>query len=209
MSRSPSFGGVILAAGESSRMGTDKALLRWPPPLEGQPPSKETFLSAAIRSLLLSTDFVIVVAGKNESTLAPVAYASGASIAVNPDPTRGQFSSLQVGLHEVLNQGRDAALVTLVDRPPASVATVQTLRAAFESAPESVWAVVPEFGGKHGHPYVVGREMIEKFLQAPATATARDIEHHYQDRIQYLTVDDRLVALNINTPEDYAALVAR
>jgi len=209
MSRSPSFGGVILAAGESSRMGTDKALLPWPPPLEGQPPSKETFLSAAIRSLLLSTDFVIVVAGKNESTLAPVAYVSGASIAVNPDPTRGQFSSLQVGLHEVLNQGRDAALVTLVDRPPASVATVQTLRAAFESAPESVWAVVPEFGGKHGHPYVVGREMIEKFLQAPATATARDIEHHYQDRIQYLTVDDRLVALNINTPEDYAALVAK
>jgi molybdenum cofactor cytidylyltransferase len=138
-----------------------------------------------------------------------VAYANGASVAVNPDPGRGQFSSLQVGLHEVLNRGRDAAMITLVDRPPASRATVQTLRDAFESAPPDIWAVVPEFSGKHGHPYLVGREMIEAFLNAPPTAIARDIEHRHQDRIQYVAVNDPFVAANINTPEDYAGLLGR
>lgn len=209
MSRSPSFAGVILAAGVSSRMGTDKALLPWPPQVAGQPPSKDTFLSAAIRSLTLATDFILVVVGKNEAALAPIAYANGASVVTNPDPSRGQFSSLQVGLHEVLNRGRDAAVITLVDRPPVSSATVQLLRDAFESAPQNIWAVVPELSGKHGHPYLVGRELIEVFLQAPPTANARDVEHRYQDRIQYVAVSDPFAALNINTPEDYAALLTK
>jgi molybdenum cofactor cytidylyltransferase len=206
MSRAPSFAGVILAAGESSRMGRDKALLPWPPLPQGQQFSKETFLSAAIGSLALSTDFVVVVAGKNESVVSPVIFSNGASIVVNPDPSRGQFSSLQVGLQEVLARGRDAAIVTLVDRPPASRATVQMLREAFESAAENTWAVVPEFDGKHGHPYVIGREMIEAFLRAQPTGNAREIEHQHHDRIRYIPVDDRFVALNINTPEEYAAL---
>jgi len=206
MSRSASFAGVILAAGDSSRMGTDKALLPWPPPAEGHPPSKETFLSAAIRSLALSSDLVVVVAGKNEPGLAPVVYAAGGAMVENPDPARGQFSSLQVGLQEVLNRGRDAAIITLVDRPPAALATVLSLREAFESAGLDIWAVVPEFGGKHGHPYVAGRDLIEAFLREPATGNARDIEHRHQDRICYLPVDDPRVVLNINTPEDYSAL---
>jgi molybdenum cofactor cytidylyltransferase len=209
MIRAPSFAGVILAAGESSRMGRDKALLPWPPLPGGEPPSSETFLSAAIRSLALATDFVLVVVGKNESALAPIIFAHGASLAVNPDPSRGQFSSLQTGLHEVLNRGRDAAMVTLVDRPPASRRTIQTLRDAFEAADQNIWTVVPEFSGKHGHPYLVGREMMEAFLRVPATSIARDIEHQHQQRIQYLKVDDPQIALNINTPEDYAGLLGR
>ena len=206
MARSPSFAGVILAAGDSSRMGTDKALLPWPPLVAGQPPSKETFLSAAIGSLMSAADFVLIVAGKNEAALAPIVYASGASLVTNPDPSRGQFSSLQVGLQEVLNRGRDAAIITLVDRPPVNAATVQLLRCALESAPEGVWAVVPEFSGKHGHPYLAGRELMEAFLQAPPTASAREVEHRHRDHIQYVEVRDPFVALNINTPEDYAAL---
>ncbi len=109
----------------------------------------------------------------------------------------------------MLNRGRDAAVVTLVDRPPVGSETVQLLQDAFESAPQDVWAVVPEFAGKHGHPYLVGRELIEAFLQAPPNASAREIEHHYQDHIQYVAVSDPFVALNINTPEDYAALAHR
>jgi molybdenum cofactor cytidylyltransferase len=209
MSRAPSFAGVILAAGESSRMGTDKALLPWPPQVAGQVASKETFLSAAIRSLTLATDFILIVAGKNEAELAPTAYANGASVVTNPDPSRGQFSSLQIGLHEVLNRGRDAAIITLVDRPPLISATVQLLRDAFESAAQNIWAVVPEVSGKHGHPYLVGRELIELFLQAPATASANEVQHRYQEHIQYVAVNDPFVAMNINTPEDYAALLTK
>lgn len=190
-------------------MGRDKALLPWPPPVPGHPASSDTFLSAAIRSLQLSCDFVLVVAGKNEAALAPVVYAAGASIVVNPDTSRGQFSSLQAGLHEILGRGRDAAIITLVDRPPANAATVQFLRETLSAAPADVWAVVPEFSGKHGHPYVASRDLMEAFLQAPATASARDIKHRYQDRIQYLAVEDPFVAMNINTPEDYAALTPK
>ena len=208
MSRAPSFAGVILAAGESSRMGRDKALIPWPAASE-QSGSQGTFLSSAIRSLSAATDFVVIVAGNNEVTVAPVAYAHGAFVVVNPDPSRGQFSSLQVGLREVLNRGRDAAIITLVDRPPAAMTTVQTLREAFETAEQKIWAVVPEYGQKHGHPYVTGREMIERFLREPTTGNARDVEHRYLDHIQYLPVSDPFVALNINTPEDYASLLAQ
>jgi molybdenum cofactor cytidylyltransferase len=189
-------------------MGSDKALLPWPP-IAVAPASNETFLSSAIRSLGLSTDFVVVVAGNNEAALAPIAYANGASVVSNPDPSRGQFSSLQVGLHEVLNRGRDAAIITLVDRPPASGSTVQSLREIFEAAAQDVWAVIPEFSGKHGHPYVAGREMMERFLREPATGNARDVEHRHQGHIQYVPVSDPFVTLNVNTPQDYAALTAR
>jgi molybdenum cofactor cytidylyltransferase len=206
MIRASSFAGLILAAGESSRMGRDKALLPLPPLAAGQSVSRATFLSGAIDSLSSSTEFVLVVVGNNEAALAPVIYACGASLVVNPDPSRGQFSSLQVGLQEVLNHGRDAAIVTLVDRPPVSPATTQALRDCFAAADQNTWAVVPEFSGKHGHPILVGREMIEAFLQAPATSTTRDVEHKQKAHIQYFPVDDPLVALNINTPEEYAGL---
>jgi molybdenum cofactor cytidylyltransferase len=206
MSRAPSFAGLILAAGESSRMGRDKALLPWPPASE-QLSSNETFLSSAIRSLSPCTDFVLVVAGANETTVAPIAYAHGASVVVNPDPSRGQFSSLQIGLREVLNRGRDTAIITLVDRPPAAMGTVQTLREAFEAAEQKIWAVVPEFSGRHGHPYVAGRDLIERFLREPSSGNAREVEHRHQDHIQYAAVADPFVTLNVNTPEDYDALV--
>jgi molybdenum cofactor cytidylyltransferase len=209
MSRALSLCGVILAAGDSLRMGTDKALLPWPPSAEGAG-TAGTFLSAAIESLSLPTDLVIVVAGKNASSIAPTVYAAGASLVINPAPERGQFSSLQVGLQEVLNRGRDAAMVTLVDRPPVTSATIQALCDAFAAAvAHRKWAVIPQYAGKHGHPIVLGREMIEAFLKAPPTAIARDIEHQNAGHIEYVEVNDRLVTANINTPEEYASLAAK
>jgi molybdenum cofactor cytidylyltransferase len=208
MVRAPSFGGVILAAGESSRMGTDKALLPWPPPGSAHPMSTETFLSAAIRSLAIA-DFVVVVAGKNADALAPIVYSLGASLAVNPDPARGQFSSLQVGMQEVLNRGRDAAIITLIDRPPVSAVTIQTLRHAFEIAGDEIWAIIPEYSGRHGHPIVIGREMIEAFLRAAPTSSARDVLSELGSHVRYVPVDDPFVASNINTPEEYAQLASQ
>ena len=106
-------------------MGRDKALLPWPPAGPGQAASTETFLSAAIRSLSPYNDMVFVVAGRNEANISPVVYSNGAFVVTNPDPSRGQFSSLQVGLREVLSRGRDAAMITLVDRPPLPTATIE------------------------------------------------------------------------------------
>jgi len=206
MDRTLSLCGVILAAGESSRMGRDKALLPWPP---SSP--HETFLSATIRLFFPLVDEVLVVAGKNKAALAPIVYANGAALVVNPEPERGQFSSLRVGLQEVLNRGRDAAMVTLVDRPPPLSTTLEALQAAFERAatttkPQRKWAVIPEYLGKHGHPILLGREMLTAFLNAPETSNAREVEHAHPNEIQYVAVDDPLVALNVNTPEQYASL---
>jgi molybdenum cofactor cytidylyltransferase len=206
MTRTRSPYAVILAAGESTRMGRDKALLPWPPTAPGSTPSSQTFLSAAIQALEPFSETVIVVVGKNADTLTPVIYANGASLVQNPDPERGQFSSLQEGLQHVLSHGRDAAMVTLVDRPPASAATLQILCSAFAEAPSSVWGIVPEYNGKHGHPFLVAREMIEAFLKAPPVATARDIEHQNLRHLSYVAVDDARVTLNVDTPEEYAAL---
>jgi CTP:molybdopterin cytidylyltransferase MocA len=199
MALSPSFAGVILAAGASSRMGRDKALLPW---------RDGTFLSAAIRALQPATELVIVVAGANAANLAPIADADAAFLTVNPNPQQGQFSSLRVGLREVLNYGRDAAIVTLVDRPPAEVETIQQIRAAFLGGDEQTWAVVPEYQGKHGHPFVIGREMIEAFLSAPVHSSAREVEHANQAHIRYLAVSDPLVVANVDTPEDFEKLRA-
>lgn len=209
MPRSSSLCGVILAAGVSSRMGRDKALLPWPPPGTAGQAFSQTFLSASIEAFSLYSEMVIVVAGYNEPNLAPVAYANGASVVRNPDPERGQFSSLRTGLQEVLNRGRDAALITLVDRPPARLSTIETLRDAFASAGREIWGVVPEYQGKHGHPYIAGRELIEAFLKAPATATAREVEHQHQTHICYVNVNDSFVTMNVDNPEDYAALERR
>ncbi len=209
MPLSPSICGVILSAGFSSRMGRDKALLPWPPVAEGTP-AANTFLGATIDLLQPYTDLVIVVAGKNEPAIAPVVYAHGAFLAVNRQPERGQFSSLQIGLQEVLNHGRDAAFVALIDRPPVLPGTVRTLRETFLYAEPEVWAVVPEVTRNaeavHGHPILISLEMMRSFLQAPVTANARDVEHEHQQHIRYVAVDDPRVGVNIDTPEDYARL---
>jgi len=136
MIRDSAFCAVILAAGQSTRMGRDKALLPWPP---GNASSNETFLAAAIASLQDFNDVVIVVVGNNETSLTPLIYSSGAVMVRNPTPECRQFSSLLTGLREVLNRGRDAAMMTLVDRPPVSRSTLRLLCEKFRILERGKW----------------------------------------------------------------------
>ena len=210
MAQAAGICGVILAAGFSTRMGRDKALLPWPPVAEGAP-GVNTFLGAMIDLLQQVSDLVLVVAGNNVSALESVTDAHGAFLVTNPKPELGQFSSIQVGLREVLNRGCDAAFLAPVDRPPVLPGTASLLRSTFLTSDTEIWAVVPEIlrdgSPIHGHPILVGREMMEQFLRAPATANARDIEHEHKSHILYVPVADERVAANIDTPDDYQRLL--
>lgn len=201
--------GVILAAGKSSRMGTDKALLAWPPGArDAESATGQTLLSAAIGALKMHGDAVIVVAGRNAAALAAVVSACGALLVVNPEPDRGQFSSLQTGLREAVNRGYEAAMITPVDCPPLDKATLERLCAEFERAMAvGHWAVAPENNGRHGHPLFAGRELIDAFLSAPVTANAREVKRAHAEMIEYVVVAEPLMSVDLNTPEEYAALL--
>jgi len=203
--------GLILAAGESSRMGTDKALLPWPPAASrGSALARQTLLSAALVALRPHTYVVVVVAGKNENRIAPMVEANGAILVRNPAPERGQFSSLQVGLRAVIARGGNAAMITPVDCPPLSAESLKLLRTAFEHAlARDLWAVAPENRGKHGHPLLANREFIDAFLAAPVTSNAREVLHAHAQRIEYVSVPDTLEKAGVNTPADYAAMAAK
>jgi molybdenum cofactor cytidylyltransferase len=202
--------GLILAAGESSRMGTDKALLPWPPqPPGAATPSDQTLLSVAILALQPITCTVVVVAGRNEDRISPIIEANRALLVLNPAPERGQFSSLQIGLREVLARGCDAVMFTPVDCPPLSAGSLDLLRAEFDRAlARGRWAVAPENNGKHGHPLIANRELIGAFLAAPVTSNAREVLHTHAERIKYVAVPDALAKAGLNTPADYAAVAA-
>jgi molybdenum cofactor cytidylyltransferase len=210
----PALCGLILAAGASKRMGTDKALLPWPPDksdgsiLTTRLPS--TLLAAQIAALQPFTEKVIVVAGRNAERLKPVAEACGAALVVNLEPERGQFSSLQTGLRAVLGRGFEAAMITPVDSPPLSEGSLEKLCAAFEQAlARGKWAVTPENQGRHGHPLLAGRALMDALLNAPGTSNAREVKHAHAEFFEDVAVPELQASAERNTPEEYATLAAK
>ena len=197
------IGGLILAAGASSRMGRDKALLAWPAGSHG------TLLSSHIAALKPLTEQIVVVASENAARLAPIVEASGAWMAINPHPEEGQFSSLRVGLRELLARNCDAAMITPVDCTPLSASSLALLRAEFEQAmPKGLWAVAPENHGRRGHPLAAARALIDAFLDASPTSNAREVKRAHPQRFAYLSVPDLHLSADINTPEEYETVSA-
>ena len=201
--------GLVLAAGDSTRMGIDKAMLPWPPPSPGETGSSpHTLLSAALLAFDPLTRVTIAVAGKNADAIATLVGACGAYLVRNPTPEKGQFSSLQIGLRAALDRGCNAAIITPVDCPPLSPASLERLYHAFLGAlTADFWAVVPEHEGAHGHPLLVSRELIDAFLKAPITGNARDILHAHDFRVVHVPVPESLAKAGLNTPEDYAGAI--
>jgi molybdenum cofactor cytidylyltransferase len=140
--------GVILAAGDSTRMGFPKALLLT---REGRP-----FVSSIVGAYAAAgLDEIVVVTGRDHDRIADVlsieAFSVAPRIVRNPDPSRGQLSSLLTGMDAVLTPDTPALAVTLVDVPLLSAETVRLVIAEWQRTRAPI--VRPAIGERHGHPW--------------------------------------------------------
>jgi len=185
-----SVAGIILAAGESRRMGFPKALLRY---------RDETFLDTLIGHFALRCDPVIVVLGAPAVRIRDGAVRP-ATFVINPDYQRGQTTSMQCGLR-AMPAGAEGVLFTLVDHPAVAPATLDALL----SAPRPL-VRVPRCHGRRGHPIWFGRELIAEFLQLPENGAARDIVRSHAPHTAFLDVDDAGILADIDDPAAYSRL---
>lgn len=186
--------GIILAAGRSSRMGSPKALLEY---------RGETFVNRLVRVLSGACDRVIVVLGYHAEAIGT--RVEGATIVVNPDPSRGQLSSLQTGLRAA-PEDAEAVLFTPVDSPSVEPATIARVVDAFRSRDDNTLLVIPRFQGKRGHPVCAAREVIAELLALPATSRAKEVVNRHEARTAYINVDDPGVLADIDDPAAYRSL---
>jgi CTP:molybdopterin cytidylyltransferase MocA len=190
--------GIILAAGASSRMGTPKALLDY---------RGETFVGRLVRVLGETCNPVIVVLGYHAEALR-AAMPAPAKIVVNPDPSRGQLSSLQSGLSALPPEADGFAFIP-VDSPAVEADTVAKLVRAFEQRDPSTLFVIPRQFGHRGHPVLAARSIAAELLALPPTAEAREVVHAHVDRTEYVDVDDAGIFTDVDDPAAYRRLMER
>ncbi|HKD04723.1 MAG TPA: nucleotidyltransferase family protein [Bryobacteraceae bacterium] len=185
--------GIILAAGESKRMGRAKAFL---------PFRSGTFLSTLAGAFQPFCDPLIAVFGFDgdaAATLAP----NGVQAVVNRDYRLGMLTSLQAGLRAVGLDSIDRVFFTLVDHPAVSSATLEALCGS------KAKIAIPRFAGKRGHPVLIGREIAREYLAEPQEALVRDVIDRQADRIEYIEVPDPGIHDDVDDPAVYAALLER
>lgn len=177
-------------------MGRPKALLEY----EG-----ETFLDRHIRLYSELGGRVICVLGDEAERVArSLRRATNAVLVLNPAPERGQFSSLQCGLRAA-EGAAGPLLFTPADSPGVLRPTVEALLRAFDAGRADF--VQPSYQGRHGHPVVLGQAAARALLALPAEASAREAMRASARRV-FVEVEDARVVLDIDTPVDYARLVA-
>jgi molybdenum cofactor cytidylyltransferase len=187
---------LILAAGESRRMGSPKALLEF---------QGETFLDRLIGLFSPRCSPVIAVLGANRETVrAGLRRAGEALIVENPDFRLGQLTSMQCGLRAV-PACADGVLFTLVDHPAVASATIDALLDCSAPAPLRI----PRFEGRRGHPIWIAKSLIPEFVALPAGSSAKDVVTQHAEGIAYLDVDDPGILADVDDPAAYASLLTR
>jgi CTP:molybdopterin cytidylyltransferase MocA len=181
---------IILAAGESRRMGQPKALLAF---------RGGTFLSVLAETLKASCSPVYAVFGCDADELMKSAPQSVIAVK-NPDYREGMLTSLQAGLR-AMNGLPERILFTLVDHPAVEPETVLAL--ACSDAP----IAIARYAGKRGHPVAIDRSIASEILAEPMTSKLNDIMDRHA--IRYLDVNDQGVVDDIDDPAMYRKLLAR
>ena len=192
--------GVILAAGGSTRMGSPKAALRTP--------DGEMFVTRIVRTLRTAgvTDLVIVTGTHHDAVLDALAHDREAAPRVvrNPDPSRGQLSSLLAGMDAVVTSQSDAVMMTLVDVPLVRASTVAAVIETWQRTRAPI--VRPAIGDQHGHPVIFDRALFNELRRAPLDAGAKSVVRAHEHEIVNVTVDDEGCVRDVDTPSDYQRL---
>jgi molybdenum cofactor cytidylyltransferase len=189
---------LILAAGESSRMGTDKACLNY---------KNHTFLETILNTLReAGVQRTAVVLGHHAEEIQRSVMLEGAEVVINPDFRRGQTSSLQMGLKALESQELEGIVLCLVDHPAVCAQTVRQVVDAFSDSLAPV--VIPTYQGRRGHPVVIGRQLFGELKSLGTEAGANTIVQEYREATQFVEVNDPGILLDIDDPDSYRRSVS-
>ena len=198
----PAMPVIVLAGGLSLRMGRPKALLPWPA-------TNVSFVAQVIETLRnAGAECLGVVTGVHHDLIASALEGHAASVLYNPHHADGQLASLLHGLRWGFSQTtRPWVMATLVDVPGMRPDTVRTIADATLSG--EFLAIRPGHAGRHGHPVVWRRDALPLLEAADPALGARGVMRALaaEGAVRDIEVDDPGVLTDIDTPEQYAALI--
>lgn len=188
--------GIILAAGEGSRMGRTKQLL----PFRGK-----TILECVVDNALgAKLDQVVVVLGHQAELLKPLLEGKGVDAVINPRYREGQSTSLKAGL-DALPNDTDAVLFLLGDQPLITPALIDQIIAAYHTSGSPI--VMPVNEGKRGNPVLFSRETFAGIQALSDDCGARPLFQEYASRLLALPIADPAIHFDVDTEEDYRRLL--
>jgi molybdenum cofactor cytidylyltransferase len=194
----PRIVAIILAAGKSSRMRSNKMLADF----HDQPMLRATFTSIAASSV----DEIIVVLGHEHDKVSKALSGLNARLVINPDFGKGLATSLAVGVREAA--AADAVLVCLGDMPLVSSDLIDRLIAAF-NANESRNIIVPIYNGQRGNPILWGRAYFERLNSLSGDHGARGLVDEFNfDTVEIEAATDEVLK-DADTPVELANLRLR
>jgi hypothetical protein len=150
-----------------------------PSPVPAERPGDEAHsqaaeLAALIAELNAASDLVLVVLRAGDESLAPTVWAQAAyTVTLAPESDEG--AALRAALQEVLNRGRDTALVASPGCGPLAAATLQSIVEAYCAAGDEIWAVIAGNDLRGTQPMLLGRNMIEVMLRSRSWHAAEEV----------------------------------
>lgn len=185
---------ILLAAGESSRMGQLKALLPW----RGQPLLRHQVL--ALREG--GVDRVVVVLGHRAEDLSPLLEGlHGVDWVLNPNYLRGKTTSIKAGLSALDRRTVDEILLLNVDQPRSAADIchiLQTHRAGGCSV------TIPTCGGKGGHPIMLSADLLDELLVIDEESQGvKAVVQRRPESVNRFSLENPEILLDLNTPEQY------
>lgn len=189
---------VVLAAGQSVRMGTQKLLL---------PFRHQTLIGHVVDQVLAGpVAGVFVVVGADEAGIRQALTGRPVTMVKNPDPAGDMLSSVRCGLR-ALPDDCQAVAVVLGDQPGITPELLRRLVRAFEAGPRSI--VLPVYGGRGGHPLVFAARYRDEVLTRFDGIGLRGLLQAHPDQVQPVEVESASVLDDIDRPADYQRALRR